>query len=284
MQPDYDRVESAIRYIADHADAQPGLEEIAREVGLSPFHFQRLFRRWAGVSPKRFLQTLTVEHAKSLLAESASVLDAAYETGLSGPSRLHDHFVAVEAMTPGEFKRRGAGLEIRWGVHASPFGRVVIATTGRGVCGLSFAAGEPRQWLRREWPEAELVEDRAKTRALAGQIFEASARVPLHVEGTSFQLQVWRALLRIPAGHLRSYDQVARAVGRPGAARAVGSAVGANRIAYLIPCHRVIRASGSIGGYRWGGERKQAMIAWEQAHAAPAGAAGADGGRVEARV
>lgn len=276
MPTDYQRIAHAIDYLARHRERQPGLEELAAELGLSPFHCQRLFRRWAGISPKRFLQYLTVAHAKRLLAESQSVLETSLAGGLSGPSRLHDHFVTLEAVTPGEFRRRGEGLVIRYGVHDSPFGPMLLAVTGRGVCGLSFLDGQALETrlkaLAESWPEARLVADRAATGAVAVRIFAArpDAGRPLHllVRGTNFQVRVWQALLDIPPGTLCSYRQLAGAVGRPAAARAVGAAVGANPIGYLIPCHRVIRGSGALGGYRWGLTRKQALQAWESARQA----------------
>jgi AraC family transcriptional regulator of adaptative response/methylated-DNA-[protein]-cysteine methyltransferase len=268
---DYDRIEQAIRYIRANADRQPGLEEISDRLNLSPFHFQRLFRRWAGISPKRFLQHVTVDHAKRLLEESGNVLDTAYEVGLSSPARLHDHFVSLEAVTPGEYKQAGAGLLIRHGLHEGPFGAMFLAATERGLCRLGFVdAGDEEaelDLLRSDWPRAELRHDLAFTSEIANGVFpsDRGPRGPLHlqVRGTNFQIAVWRALLRVPAGSLCTYDSVARAIGRPGAAQAVGNAVGANRVAYLIPCHRVIRAGGELGGYRWGTARKSAMIAWE---------------------
>jgi AraC family transcriptional regulator of adaptative response/methylated-DNA-[protein]-cysteine methyltransferase len=269
MSSDYERIETAIRFIEDNAAEQPSLEEISGHVGLSPFHFQRLFRRWAGISPKRFLQFVTVEHAKELLAGASSVMDTAYEVGLSGPARLHDHFVALEAVTPGEYKSGGAGLEIVYGVHDSPFGEVFLATTDRGICGLRFVDGDLEQavgWLGNLWPGAHLDEDKVGTRTVARQVFEDSDSaepIPVLVKGTNFQVAVWKALLRIPAGQLVAYEDVARSIGRPSASRAVGSAVGANRISYLIPCHRVIRSSGALGGYAWGSPRKRAIIGWE---------------------
>ncbi|MDX1501868.1 MAG: methylated-DNA--[protein]-cysteine S-methyltransferase [Thermoanaerobaculia bacterium] len=265
---DYERIRTAIEYIAAEAPRQPGLEEVAARLALSPFHCQRLFRRWAGVSPKRFLQVLTVEHAKRLLDDSASVLDAALETGLSGPGRLHDHFVTLEALSPGEYKRRGEGLAIRWGTTPSPFGDALLGATDRGVCALAFPphgdAGPA--WLADQWPGADLVEDPAAVEPAAREIF-GGGRVRLFARGTNFQVQVWRALLRIPSGQVASYASVAQAVGRPRAVRAVGSAVGANRVAFLIPCHRVIRSAGGLGGYRWGTDRKRALLAWEAARA-----------------
>ncbi len=271
---DYERVERAIRYLDRHRSDQPALEEVAAEAGLSPFHFQRLFRRWAGTTPKRFLQALTVDHAKGLLRDSLSVLDAAFEVGLSGPSRLHDHFVSLEAVTPGEYKSRGAGLRIAYGVHPSPFGPMLLAATERGICSLAFVGGRDVaaevEALARDWRGAALSEDPRATGGLAQRIFDGGARLPLLVRGTNFQVQVWRALLSIPPGAVATYGGVARAVGRPRAPRAAAAAVAANRIAYLIPCHRVIRSLGETGGYRWGATRKRAMIAWESARSAVA--------------
>lgn len=265
---DYKRVEEAIRYLADRFSDQPGLGEVAEHVHLSPFHFQRLFKRWAGTTPKRFLQFLTVEYAKRRLEESGSVLDASLEAGLSGPGRLHDHFVAIEAMTPGEYKRGGKGLRIGYGFHNSPFGECLLAATSRGVCSLSFV-DENRELalsgLQKRWPAAVWEESPAQTEPLAGTIFGDEAPVVLHLKGTNFQLNVWRALLSIPEGHLVSYADLARAVGRPRAARAVAGAVAANPVGYLIPCHRVIRQIGALGGYRWGETRKRALIGWEAA-------------------
>ena len=268
---DYQRIERAIAHLNEHAVEQPSLDEIAARAELSPFHFQRLFRRWAGVSPKRFLEYLTVERAKRLLAAEASVLDAAYEVGLSGPARLHDHFVNLEAMSPGEWKRRGRGVVVGYGYHPSPFGRMLLAATDRGVCGLSFespeAPGEAAAWLAERYPEARLAEDRAGTAELAERLFAEPGTLPLLVRGTNFQVQVWRALLEIPPGRLISYGALARRLGRPTGARAVGTAVGANPVAWVIPCHRVIRGLGTLGGYRWGTARKRAMIGWEAARA-----------------
>lgn len=273
MSSDYQRIETAIRFIEENAAEQPSLDQVAAAVGLSPFHFQRLFRRWAGISPKRFLQFVTVEHAKELLGNSNSVMETAFEVGLSSPARLHDHFVALEAVTPGEYKSGGGGVEIRHGVHDSPFGRAFVATTDRGICGLRFVDDDPAErvdWLRRVWPGARLIEDRRSTRAVAEHVFDRDparhGAVQVLVKGTNFQVAVWKALLRIPPGRLVAYEQIARAIGRPAASRAVGSAVGANRISYLIPCHRVIRRSGALGGYAWGTLRKRAMIGWESSH------------------
>lgn len=277
---DYERVEAAIRFLAERRLEQPTLDEVAAHLGLSPFHAQRLFRRWAGISPKRFLQVLTVEHAKELLASSQSVLETAFATGLSGPGRLHDHFVALEALTPGEHKEGGAGVEIAYGVHPSPFGDALIAVSPRGVCRLVFldssgtAVEREVAELVKEWPRAAIVHDPASTAAAAARIFSAlrpgeglpaGEPIGLAVRGTNLQVQVWKALLRIPPGAVVSYGGLAHAIGRPRAARAVAGAVAANPVGYLIPCHRVLRASGEIGGYRWGEARKRAMLAWESA-------------------
>lgn len=272
--PDYARVAQAIRYLNDNQTDQPGLEEVARATGLSPFHFQRLFRRWAGVSPKQYLQFLTVEHAKSLLAASGNVLDASFDAGLSGPGRLHDHFVTISAITPGEYRTGGAGLTLRWGVADTPYGPALLALTARGLCALFFlddpadGADAALEDLTGAWPEAVLKRDDRAAEAAARQIRQAwngQGQIPLHLSGTNFQIQVWQALLSIPEGQVTTYGGLAQAIGRPGAARAVGQAVGRNPVAWLIPCHRVIQASGALGGYRWDAVRKQAMLAREWA-------------------
>jgi AraC family transcriptional regulator of adaptative response/methylated-DNA-[protein]-cysteine methyltransferase len=269
---DYKRVESAIRYLERHATAQPDLETLACHVGLSESHFQRLFRRWAGISPKRFLQFLTLSHAKCLLAESRPVLDTALEAGLSGPGRLHDLFVTYEAMTPGSFKRRGEGLEIVYGFHPSPFGECLLLTTERGICGFGFTRAEGRPAtlaeFRARWPGASYREDRELTAPLAAKTFpmgDAPAGLELRLMGTRFQLKVWEALVRIPPGAVTSYGELAQRIGRPGAGRALAGAVAANPISFIIPCHRVIRESGRITGYEWGATRKRAILAWEAA-------------------
>lgn len=265
---DYARIEAAIRYLDNHHEDQPDLATVAAEVGLSPFHFQRLFQRWAGVSPKRFLQFLTVEHARRLLAADAPVLDVALDVGLSGPSRLHDLFVACEAMTPGEARRGGAGIEIAYGLHPSPFGDCLIGVTARGIAALSFVLADgPDAAIARlaeRWPGAALRHDQGATAEPARRVFEGG-EVALHLRGTNFQVKVWEALLRIPAGHAVAYEDVARAIGKPGAMRAVGRAAGANPVAFLVPCHRVIRKTGPFSGYAWGPERKRAILAWESA-------------------
>ena len=229
MSNDYKRIEKAIRYIRANVRTQPGLDEIASHVGLSPFHFQRLFRRWAGISPKRFLEYLTVAYAKNLLKNSTSVLDASYASGLTGAGRLHDQFVSIEAMTPGEFKQQGAGLKIDYGIHDSPFGNMLLAQTRRGVCAIAFLT-EPGPEkaigaLRKQWPAAEMTEDATRTADVAGRIFNHASlqggKIHLTVRGTNFQVNVWKALLRIPPGQIRSYQQVAAHLGKPSAHRAV---------------------------------------------------------------
>lgn len=268
----YETVAEAIRFIRSHARTQPALEEIAAQVGLSPFHLQRLFSVWAGISPKRFLQHLTREHARALLRDHHDVLSASHETGLSGPSRLHDLMVACDAATPGEVRALGTGLEITYGFGLTPFGPVIAATTPRGLCHLQFTEGNKLtgaiKTLNAEWPLARLVHDDNALAEVIGRLFAAKRPdQPFHLllRGTNFQLKVWEALLRIPAGAVVSYQTLARMAGTPRAQRAVGTALAHNRIALLIPCHRVIRESGEVGQYRWGSERKSALIAYESA-------------------
>ncbi len=272
---DYFRVAEAIAFMRDQALSQPDLARVAHHVGLSDYHFQRLFTRWAGISPKRFLQFLTVEYAKSQLNQTQSLLDLTSTVGLSSPGRLHDLFVNLEAMSPGEVKSGGANLQVRYGLHDTPFGKALIATTLRGICNLQFLdVAEPLtadQLLLQSWPNAEVIQDRSATEPLCEHIFDASLtadRMPLTVlvKGTNFQIQVWRALLSVPMGGMTTYQSMAEGIGRPTAARAVGTAIGHNPIAYLIPCHRVIRSSGELGGYRWGLERKAAILGWEASH------------------
>lgn len=273
---DYARVEQAICFLEAHFREQPLLSDVAADIGLSEYHFQRLFRRWAGISPKRFLQFLTADYARELLEQSQSALEVAYETGLSSPSRLHDLAISIYAMTPGELKRHGAPLLIRYGMHPSPFGYCFIATTDRGVCGLAFQQPSEKHKavyeLEQRWPGATVQENARVTAPMVKRIFggtrnNGSAPLLLFVKGTNFQVKVWEALLRIPAGSVASYQDVATMSGAPTAARAVGTAVGHNPIAYLIPCHRVIRKSGAFGEYRWGPARKKAMLGWEAAQA-----------------
>lgn len=273
---DYHRIEQAIHFINNHRDRQPSLAEIAQAVALSEFHFQRLFSTWAGVSPKKFMQFLNKEYALQLLRKDHSILDTSLHVGLSGPGRLHDLIVNWEAATPGEIKSGGQGLEISYGFHDSTFGPVFIATTKKGICKLSFLSGSQQSVLSElqlEWPNANLISAPQVTEPLVNQLFSGGVKqsnpkkgneeLMLFLKGTPFQIKVWEALLKIPFGQLDSYDQIAAAIGKPKASRAVGSAVGANPIAYLIPCHRVIRKVGEIGQYRWGRERKQAIIGWE---------------------
>ncbi len=268
---DYQRIEHAIRFLDEHVVDQPSLEDVAREIGLSPFHAQRLFTRWAGISPKRFLGLLTVGHAKAALQAGESVLDATYEVGLSGPSRLHDLFTTYEAMTPGEYKQQGAGLVIRYGVHATPFGDALLLTTERGIAGLSFVDGseaEAVEAAREAWPLSRLVEDQKATGALADQLFGAapgSYRPRLLLKGTNFQVKVWSALLQVPPGRVISYLDLATAIDQPRAVRAVGNALAHNPIGFVVPCHRVIRTTGVLGDYRWGRLRRRAILAWEAA-------------------
>ena len=267
-------IAAAIDYLAENHEDQPSLDDVASVAGMSAHHFQRTFKTWTGVSPKRFLQYVTLGHAKRLLDGRASVLDAALESGLSGPGRLHDLFVSCEAVTPGEYKSRGQGLEIRYGLHDGPFGRALVGVTARGICWLGFVKGKDDRGAVEEfagaWPAAELVEDGETTRSSAGRAFrfamgEGAEPVRLLVLGTNFQIKVWEALLRIPRGDIVSYQDVARALGCPNAVRAVGRAVGFNPISLLIPCHRVILKSGVVHTYRWGTARKRAILAIEQA-------------------
>ena len=273
LSEDYQRVEQTIRFLEQNYRRQPELKEVAESIHLSEYHFQRLFTRWVGISPKRFLQFLTKENAKAMLENSHGILEAAYNSGLSGPGRLHDLFVATEAVTPGEFKHKGAGLTIRYGFHLSPFGKCLLGVTGRGICHLAFVqpggGSQALVELQKAWPEARLQEDLQATRPLIGQIFNLSEQtgvLGLHLCGTNFQIKVWEALLRIPPGTVVSYEDLAVSVGMPHAARAVGHAVGSNPVPVLIPCHRVIRKSGEFGNYHYGAARKKAMLGWEMAY------------------
>lgn len=272
---DYSKVEKAIRFMEAHAGRQPSLSEVAAEVGLSAFHFQRLFQRWAGVSPKRFLQFLTLQEAKRLLRESRSLLETSLELGLSGTGRLHDLFLTLERMTPGEYKARAAGLDIGWGVADTPFGPALFAGMDRGLCGVDFLdeAGLEGALARlgARWPAARLnpAPEMARRSAEAWRLRMEGGLEPLGLvlKGTPFQLQVWEALLRIPPGRALAYGDLAVLAGAPGAGRAVGSALACNALAVVIPCHRVIQGTGAFGDYRWGGARKQALLAFEQARA-----------------
>lgn len=273
---DYARVERAIRFLEARAHEQPELARVAAEVGLSEFHFQRLFQRWAGVSPKRFLQYLTLQHAKELLRQSRSLLDASAGVGLSGPSRLHDLFVSLEKMTPGEYKLRARGLTLCHGVEVTPCGPALIALLGQSVAAVLFLASEDEagealalEELRARWPGAMLQKSAPLVRAAGVALRERmdgrlDRPLALTLKGTPLQLRVWEALLAVPAGHVAAYSDVARLAGAPGAVRAVGTAIGQNALACLIPCHRVLRSTGAFGGYRWGTARKRLLLAREQ--------------------
>lgn len=266
----------AIRYLVAHYRDQPRLEEAASSVGLSPYHFQRLFTRYVGVSPKSFVAHLTLDTAKARLASGASVLDAALDAGLSGPSRLHDLSLKIEAMTPGDYARAGEGLTIDYGFHPCPFGAALIMATGKGLCGLAFAdEGDEANVLadmRARWPRAHYREGRARTAEMARKIFgpgtARNASIGLHLLGTPWQIKVWQALLAIPPGDVTTYGALANSLRNQNASRAVGTAVGRNPISYLIPCHRVLGSSGALHGYHWGLERKRAMLAVEAAQTA----------------
>lgn len=268
---DYLRIEQAILYLENHFKDQPNLDEVAANVGLSEFHFQRLFTRWAGVSPKRFLQFVTKESAKDLLDKSENLLDTTHQVGLSSLGRLHDLFVNTEAMSPGEYKSKGEGVTILYGIHLTPFGKCLIGLTERGICHLGFvqgSEGDAIDNLVSDWKEAKMIEDYRATAALVGPIFDLryNSRIKpltLHLRGTNFQLKVWEALLQIPAGSVSTYEGIASHIGNPNAVRAVGTAVGHNPIAVLIPCHRVIRKAGEFGQYRYGALRKKALLARE---------------------
>ncbi len=267
---DYERIEAIIRYLDDKHASQPAIPELAAIAGLSSSHFHRLFKRWAGISPKDFLQCLTLEHARRCL-ESSSVLDAALDAGLSGPGRLHDLCVSIEAASPGEVKSGGAGIRVEWGAAESPFGLCSLGWNNRGICHLAFHEQAPDfpVDLIGSWPAADFVRKDKEAARRIGGIFSATdaARFPAFVSGSIFQLKVWRALIKVPEGSLATYSRIACLIGRPGAARAVGAACGSNPVAWLIPCHRVILETGIVKGYHWGAERKKAMLAWEGARA-----------------
>ncbi len=267
---DYRRVEKAILFLDKNFRRQPGLKEIAQTVALSEYHFQRLFRRWAGISPKRFLQLLTIEYAKQVMQGSGSLLDVSYKTGLSSAGRLHDLFVNVEAVTPGEFRKRGDQLKIVYGVHPSPFGECLLAVTDRGICNLEFVGNTDQEKivgaLLKQWPNAAISYNPAITTPFIERIFGSGTHnpmLPLYLKGTNFQIKVWKALLKIPRGAIVSYKNIAQNIGNPDAVRAVANAVAHNPVAFLIPCHRVIRKTGAVGGYRWGTARKKAILALE---------------------
>jgi AraC family transcriptional regulator of adaptative response/methylated-DNA-[protein]-cysteine methyltransferase len=269
---DYDLVKHTLAFISENWREQPSLETLADQAGLSPTHLQRLFTRWAGLSPKAFLQAVTLDHARGLLRDSASILDASYELGLSGPGRLHDLFVTHEGMSPGIYKAHGRGLSIRYGFHDCPFGRALILITSEGLAGLAFADhGKEKSALAdmtSRWPEATYVEDQRATAAYARRIFEAERWQPdqplkIVFIGTDFEIRVWETILRIPFGKASTYSDIASHIGKPKAARAVGTAVGKNPISFVVPCHRVLEKSGGLGGYHWGLTRKRAILGWE---------------------
>lgn len=275
---DYERIEKAVAFLEKHRIRQPSLAEVARHIALSPYHTQRLFKRWAGISPKQFLQFLTLDYAKTILDRSGSLLEAAYASGLSGTGRLHDLFITFDAVTPGEFKRKGEDVLVQYGKHPCPFGSCLIGITSRGICWLSFYGTEgPERSLHEFFHQlsgAEFLESPQTTEAYVKAIFGrgiAPERKPLtlFLKGTNFQIKVWEALLELPEGGLFTYESIAAAIGRPQATRAVASAIARNPVSYLIPCHRVLRKSGRISGYRWGPIRKKAIIAWEAAHTSP---------------
>jgi AraC family transcriptional regulator of adaptative response/methylated-DNA-[protein]-cysteine methyltransferase len=273
-QTNFSRIEEAIGYITSNFKTQPGLDEVAEKIHLSPYHFQRLFTDWAGVSPKKFLQYISVQHAKNILKDQkATLFDAAFETGLSGTGRLHDLFVNIEGMTPGEFKNGGESLSINYSFAESPFGNILVASTAKGICHMAFADNEKEAFaaLQNNFPNAQYkqVVDLIQQNAL--YIFTHDWKnldqIKLHLKGTAFQLKVWETLLKIPMGQLSTYGQIAGKIQSPKASRAVGTAIGDNPVAFLIPCHRVIQSTGSFGQYHWGSNRKTAMIGWEAAKA-----------------
>lgn len=267
----YDRIESAIKFLKKNYQRQPSLEETAGHVRLSKFHFQRLFEDWAGVSPKAFVQYLTIEHAKKLLKDGQSTLDTAYDVGLSGPGRLHDLFVKIEAMSPGQFKNKGMDTHIQYGFYPSPFGELLLAETDKGICHLSFVTNRNRSLkeLKAQWKLARLAEGPGNQAKAVHDFFNQQISpgqpIRLNLKGTDFQIKVWEALLKIPRGQLATYSRIAAMAGKPRAARAAGSAIGKNPVAYIIPCHRVIRETGETGGYRWGPDRKSVINGWESA-------------------
>lgn len=268
----FNRVAEAIAYIQQNFKSQPSLDEVAEQIHVSPFHFQRLFTEWAGVSPKKFLQYITVEHAKKMLKENrATLFDTAFETGLSGTGRLHDLFINIEGMSPGEYKNGGENLIINYSFAESPFGNILVASTPKGICHMAFAEDEKQalQVLKEMFPRAEYrqVVDLAQQNVLYifSHDWSQLNKIKLHLKGTAFQLKVWETLLKIPMGQLTTYGNIAKTIQQPNASRAVGTAIGDNPVAFLIPCHRVIQSSGVFGQYHWGSVRKTAMIGWEAA-------------------
>ena len=269
---DFNRIADAIGYIQDNFKQQPNLDEVAEKVHLSPFHFQRMFTEWAGVSPKKFLQYISIEHAKKLLKEEKATLsETSHEMGLSGTSRLHDLFMNIEGMTPAEYKNGGKNLSINYSFAESPFGNILVASTSKGICHLMFADDDTKafQALRSQFPNAAFHQKLDLIQQNALFIFthdwEKLSEIKLHLKGTEFQLKVWETLMKIPSGKLSTYGQIAHKIDKPKASRAVGTAIGDNPVAYLIPCHRVIQSTGTFGQYHWGSNRKAAMIGWEMA-------------------
>ncbi|WBV54165.1 bifunctional helix-turn-helix domain-containing protein/methylated-DNA--[protein]-cysteine S-methyltransferase [Chryseobacterium gambrini] len=269
-QIDYERIAKAIDYIRSNFKLQPSLEEVAEKIHLSPAHFQKMFSDWAGTSPKKFLQFISLEHAKSLLKEEkASLFDTAYETGLSSTSRLHDLFVKIEGMSPAEYKNGGKSLNINYSFSESPFGKIIAASTEKGICYMAFETDQHKALgdLQAKFPNASFFERKDDFQSNALSIFSKDwselNTIKLHLKGTDFQLKVWESLLTIPMGKLSTYGNLADKIGNPNASRAVGTAIGCNPVAFLIPCHRVIQSTGKIGGYMWGSERKQLIIGWE---------------------
>lgn len=280
--PDENRYHfQVVRRAIDVIDAEPGLtlEALAAQLSMSPAHLQRVFSAWAGVSPKRYQQYLALDHARRLLADRHTVIETAAQTGLSGGGRLHDLFIRWEAMTPGEYAQAGAGLTIRQGWFDSPFGETLVMATDRGICGLGFGSEMGRaaaeEDLRRRWPKAQFVEDAAGLRDVIAPVLGGAGEARLHLIGAPFQIKVWEALLAVPSGHVTTYSDIAGAIGRPRAVRAVGTAVGRNPVSWLIPCHRALRKSGGLGGYHWGLPVKRALLAWEAAATEPATEPGA---------
>jgi AraC family transcriptional regulator of adaptative response/methylated-DNA-[protein]-cysteine methyltransferase len=274
MNSNYNTISQAIEYLAQNFKNQPELDEVAEIVHLSPFHFQRMFSEWVGISPKRFLQFLTASYLKEKLAESSNLIDAAESAGLSAQSRVYDLFVTLEAVTPHQYKTKGEGLKIEYGFHNTPFGECFIATTEKGICGLSFIENisneECLNQFKYNWKNAAFSTNQEKSKAIIDKIFDPEVRdkkLHLIVKGTNFQVKVWDALIKLPFGSITTYQKIAEYIGSPKAVRAVGSAVGDNSIAYLIPCHRVIRKEGKIGEYRWGSARKKVLLGWESAKA-----------------
>ncbi|WP_300602222.1 methylated-DNA--[protein]-cysteine S-methyltransferase [Niabella sp.] len=270
----FNKVAAAIEYIRSNFKDQPDLEAIAKAAHTSPYHFQRMFTDWAGISPKKFLQYISLEHAKQVLKNNeASIADAAFETGLSGTGRLHDLFINIEGMTPAEYKNGGSNLQINYSFATSPFGNLLVASTTRGICYMAFYddAAKALEALKHRFPNANFLERLDSLQQNALYIFKNGhaplPQVKLHLKGTDFQLKVWESLLKIPMGQLTTYGSLAAQIGNPNASRAVGTAIGSNPVAYLIPCHRVIQSTGHTGGYMWGPSRKTAMIGWEQARA-----------------